>query len=238
MPLLDHFYPPLATRRHWESFHAAWATEVMAYLNRQILPEGYFAEAQVHVGSRVEIDVATFEERAESANGTGEVALATWAPPMTALVMPAIFPDELEVQIYSIRGGPNLVGAVEFVSPGNKDRPEARRAFAAKCAGYLQLGIGLVVVDIVTERQANLHAELLDLMKMSSMYGFLTDPMLYAVAYRPSRKTTGDQIEVWPYPLTLGADLPTVGLALRDGPTVPLDLELTYQQVCEDCRLT
>jgi hypothetical protein len=24
MPLLDHFHPPLAPRRHWESFHVNW----------------------------------------------------------------------------------------------------------------------------------------------------------------------------------------------------------------------
>jgi len=24
MPLLDHFHPPLAPRRHWESFHVDW----------------------------------------------------------------------------------------------------------------------------------------------------------------------------------------------------------------------
>ena len=42
-----------------------------------------------------------------------------------------------------------MVAAIELVSPGNKDREETRSAFAAKCAGYLQAGIGLVVIDIV-----------------------------------------------------------------------------------------
>jgi hypothetical protein len=36
------------------------------------------------------------------------------------------------------------------VSPANKDRDETRRAFIAKCAAYLQRGIGLIVVDIRT----------------------------------------------------------------------------------------
>src|ERR671928_13219 len=72
VPLLDHFHPPLSSTRHWESFHAAWATEIMRTLNRHVLPPGCFAEAQVHVGSRVEIDVATFEREggaAAAANG-------------------------------------------------------------------------------------------------------------------------------------------------------------------------
>jgi hypothetical protein len=25
MPLLDHFHPPVAPRRHWESFYVNWA---------------------------------------------------------------------------------------------------------------------------------------------------------------------------------------------------------------------
>src|SRR5580700_2247363 len=70
MPLRDHFHPPLLTQRHWEAFHAAWATEIMRTLNRKVLPAGCFAEAQVHVGSRVEIDVATFEQEQALSTGT------------------------------------------------------------------------------------------------------------------------------------------------------------------------
>ena len=53
-----------------------------------------------------------------------------------------------------------LAAAIELVSPSNRDRPEARRAFVAKCASYLQRGAGLVIVDVVTDRLANLHEEL------------------------------------------------------------------------------
>ncbi len=56
MPLLDHFHPPLSQRRHWESFHAAWATTIVDRLNDGILPPGYFAEEQIHPGARVEIE--------------------------------------------------------------------------------------------------------------------------------------------------------------------------------------
>jgi len=59
MPLLDHFHPPLSDRRHWHAFHNSWATYVSSQLNA-LLPEGYFAEANVQYG--IEIDVATFEE--------------------------------------------------------------------------------------------------------------------------------------------------------------------------------
>ena len=72
MPLLDHFHAPLADERHWESFHSAWAGEIMAHLNQGGLPAGYFAEAQVHLGGRVEVDVASFgQENAEGSTGGG-----------------------------------------------------------------------------------------------------------------------------------------------------------------------
>jgi hypothetical protein len=37
--------------------------------------------------------------------------------------------------------------------------------FAAKCTAYLQQGVGLVVVDVVTERRDRLHAELMGLLQ-------------------------------------------------------------------------
>jgi hypothetical protein len=130
-----------------------------------------------------------------------------------------------------------LVAAIELISPGNKDRPETRRAFAAKCASYLQQGVGLVIVDVVTERLANLHDELVGLLEQPDRFAFAQDTPLYAVGYRPSRRDTGDQIEVWPTPLALGGPLPTLPLALRRIATVPVDLEKTYATTCEDCRL-
>jgi len=152
----------------------------MASLNRGVLPPGYFAEAQVHIGSRVEVDVASFEDASEtsSAEPGGGVAVAKWAPPAATLVIPAIFPDEIEIQVFSTATGATLVAAIELVSPGNKDRPDARRAFAAKCAGYLQMGIGLVIVDIVTGRQANLHDDLMHLLEQPETFRFAGDSSL------------------------------------------------------------
>src|SRR5947209_19702392 len=109
MPLLDHFHPPLAAERDWESFHASWAGEIMATLNQGVLPPGYFAETQVHFGSRVEVDVATLDHGAEPAapGANGGVAVAA-VTATDVLLMPAVFPDEIEVQIIQRSGGPTL----------------------------------------------------------------------------------------------------------------------------------
>ena len=240
MPLLDHFHPPISTTRHWESFHAAWAAEIMRILNRHVLPAGCFAETQVHFGSRVEVDVASLHLNGTAnppPEGGGGVALATWAPPAATLEMPNVFPDEVEIQVFSSDTGATLVGAIELVSPRNKDRAEARRAFAAKCASYLHAGIGLVVIDIVTTRTGNLHDELVQLLGHAPACLFPSASPLYAVAYRPTRRPPTDRTEIWPFPLTTGQPLPSVPLALRDVATLPLDLEPTYQTTCEDSRL-
>jgi Protein of unknown function (DUF4058) len=240
MPLLDHFRPPLAAERHWESFHGGWAYEMMTALNRGVLPGGYFAEAQVHVGSRVEVDVASFEAAggtSELESNGGEVAVQTWAPPVPAMVLSATFPDEIKVQVFRSSGGATLVAVVEVLSPANKDRPEPRRAFAAKCCSYLQMGVGLVIIDVITEWQANLHDETITLLDLPEANHFPDAAPVYAIGYRPSRKDAGDQIEVFPFPLSVGRTLPTVPLALRGGPILPLDLEATYTSTRLHSRL-
>ncbi len=85
MPLLDHFHPPLLGHRHWEGFLGRWAAAIADSLNEDLLPPEYFAEFQVTVGTRVEVDAATFAEggASEAARPNGAaVAVEThvWAP--------------------------------------------------------------------------------------------------------------------------------------------------------------
>jgi hypothetical protein len=210
-------------------------------LNSTILPGGYFAEIQSHVGSRFEVDLGTFEwddpERVATSS-QGGVALteapAYLAPPALA-TLPIVYPDSIEVQVLSEEGGIDLVAAIELVSPGNKDRPENRTSFVAKCATYLQQGIGVVIVDIVTSRRANLHEELSRFLGGECpMPGGTT---LYASAYRPVRRNDDEHLDVWAEPMALGGRLPTMPLAIRRGPTVPIDLDATYHETCRRSRL-
>jgi hypothetical protein len=231
MPLLDHFQPPLLGHRHWEGFHGWWAAEIAADLNNR-LPDAYFAEFQVTLGTRIEVDVATFEadEKSKEQSGSteGSVLTEVWAPPAPVAVMPALFPDDIEVQVFSNEAGPVLVAAIELVSPGNKDRPQARRGFAAKCAAYLQRGIGLILVDIVTSRHANLHDELAALLGNQAEFAFPAAAALYATAYRPVQRQETSEIDLWREPLAVGKILPTLPLAVRGLDCMPVDLEETY----------
>lgn len=240
MPLRDHFRPPLSTNRHWESFHSLWTAEIVRQFNRHILPPGYVAENQVHIGVQLEVDVGTFEGAetvSPTASANGSVALHPWAPPATALVVPAVFPDVIEVRILSTDDGPTLVAAIDFVSPGNKDRPESRPDFVAKCITYLRSGVGLVIVDVVTSSHANLHDDLMAALGHPPAVQFPVGVGLYATAYRPSQPAGVGQIELWLEALAVGNRLPVMPLALRGGPTLPLHLEATYIEVLMDLRL-
>jgi hypothetical protein len=167
MPLLDHFHLPVSERRSWEGFHGMWAAALVEKLNRDILADEYFADMQVHIGSQVEVDIASLAESRgtqERSAGPAATLAQVWAPPATDLILPAVFPDDIEVQVFATVTGATLVGAIELVSPGNKDHPETRQAFAAKCVSYLTRGIGLIVVDIVSNRRTNLHNDVIGLL--------------------------------------------------------------------------
>jgi hypothetical protein len=242
VPLLDHFHDSIVRSHPWESFHVAWAAEIVAWLNQR-LPRRYFATMYTHLGPEIAADVAEFERDPSPEdvppNGAsnGGVAVETWAPPTTALAMPAVFPDDLEVRVHDRERDFKVVAVVELVSPGNKDRPETRRAFAIKCAAYLERGIGVVTVDIVTSRHFNLHNELVQLLRVSDQFLMAEDALLYAVAYRPARRNDTNQIDLWPIPLAVGNPLPLLPLALRGTRAMPLDLDATYAETRSRSRL-
>ena len=248
MPLRDHFRPPLDDESSWEGFHGGWPMMIVADLVKR-LPSRYVAAPRVQLGASVEIDVATYEQDVSDAvsprvwnveqDDRGGVATTTWAPPQATLAVAADLPaqDEYEVRVYDTRRGRRLVAAVELVSPANKDRPEHRRAFVAKCAGLLQEQVSVVIVDLVTTRQFNLYAELLALMGQTDAAFESEPPTVYAVACRTTRRDRRWLAEAWFHPLRLGQPLPTLPLWLADNLAVPLDLEASYEETCRILRL-
>lgn len=235
MPLRDHFRPPLSVERPWDGIHSAWASAIASLLNRDLLPADYFAMPQVTAGGRVEIDVATL--RQGTTTSSGDVGTAAWAPPALSAAIEFTHLDSYEVQVLQQLGGPRLVAAIELVSPSNKDRPGHRQAFAVKCAAYLQRGVSVVVVDVVTERSANLHDELVNLLRLGDALRWSSASGLYALAYRTAAAEAEDRVEVWPEVLSVGQPLPTLPLWLEVDLAVPLNLEESYQTTCESLRI-
>ena len=240
MPLLDHFNPPLSRTHPWRSFHGAWAAAMARLLNDGVLPAGYYAVPLVDRDGPIEIDVAALREQGTS-EGTGAVAMApVWTPPAPAFAAAIELPtvDDVAVQVFADDGGdPRLAAAVELVSPRNKDRPQARQAFAAKCVGYLQRGSGVVVVDTVTTRRADLNAAVLSLLGADAGAASLPEG-LSAVSYRAAGPDpSARHLQLWPTPLSLGRSLPTLPLWIAADLAVPLDLDVSYATTCADLRV-
>ena len=245
MPLRDHFHPPLDNESSWEGLHGGWPMMIVSQLAR-VLPRRYVAEPRVHSGASVEIDVATYQRDEpttpppEAGPGNGMVATAVWTPPRPTFraLADILAQDEYEVRIYDRRRGRRLVAAVEIVSPANKDRPEHRRAFVAKCAALLQNQVAVAIVDLVTTRRFNLYAELLDSLGLSDAWLNPDAPPLYAVACRPALQDEVWHLEAWGHALVIGDPLPTLPLWLANDLAVPLDLEESYEQTCRILRIT
>ena len=236
MPLFDHFHPPLYPHHHWESFHSNWATRIADRIAVDLPPE-FQVEEHTHAGVGFEIDVAAYERSSDEEADASGVAIATvaapaYAPPIPDHTMAAVFPETFEVRVFNTTAGLTLVGVIELVSPGNKDRPAERLAFATKCASYLAQGVSLIVVDIVTNRHANLHNEIMRAMDAGHDFDFPADVALYAAAYRPVRRESDAQFDVWMRPLSLGKPLPTLPLRLTGDLFVPVDFESAYQEAC------
>jgi Protein of unknown function (DUF4058) len=229
----------------WEAVHGGWPMVIVQSLAKK-LPLRYVAHPRVHLGAFAEIDVSAYERESPVATGSsnGGVATALWAPPRPTLSVSTDLPaqDEYEVRVYDEIRNQRLVAAIELVSPGNKDRPESRRAFVAKCAALLQQQVTVTIVDLISIREFNLYGDLLDLIGQSDPALGAEPPAIYVAACRATKTTAQHgsnwQLETWLNPLHVGQPLPTSPLWLADNFSMPLDLEGTYEETCQVLRIS
>jgi hypothetical protein len=202
-----------------------------------ILPAGFRAAPNVHLGSAFEVDVAgydldTRDRNAPPESGDGPAVLAAPSPTLT-VEAELSEQDEYEVRIYDTERGRQLVAAIEIVSPSNKDRPNTRDVFVGKVSSLLNQGVCVSLVDLVTVRQSNLYAELLTVLGRTDPALAPTPPDLYAVTLRtrkpPKRRVL---LDAWFYPMTVGEPLPTLPIWLTPDLHVMLPLEPGYQDTC------
>ncbi len=181
MPLRDHFRAPISLHSSWEGFHGGWPMTMVMQLDNE-LPQDFSAEPRVKLGPYFEDVDASLD-----------------------------VPYEYEVLIYDQRRSRLLVAAVEIVSPANKDRPQNRRAFVAKCAALMQKSVCVSIVDLITTRQFNLYTDLLDLMGQADP-SFIPPPRI-APSRSILRRVTRRRVELYELPeASLGIRLPQVSV--------------------------
>jgi hypothetical protein len=236
MPLRDHFRSPVNDRHSWDSFHGGWPMMIVQQFF-PILPPGYTAAPSVHFGKNVEVDIATFEETESETSRSdlnhNNTATATIVEPTLTVETELSNQDEFEVRVYDTQRERRLVAAIEIVSPANKDRPENRRAFVAKVSALLQRDVCVSIVDLVTIREFNLYADLLEFIGSCDPQLGETPPHLYCVTIRTRKPPARHAVlEMWYYPLALGQALPTIPIWLNEELRVQLPLETGYEETC------
>ena len=244
MPLRDHFRPPISKHSSWEGFHGYWPGAIVRDIVDQ-LPQGYVAEPRVHLGAFYEIDVCTFEKSNGDADSNitspsqAAVAVAPVAAPAPSFAVDADIPEqyEYEVLIYDIERDRRLVAAIEIVSPADKDRPESRQLFVAKCVNLLRKGVCVSILDIVTIRRANLYAELLNVVGQTDPAFAKEVSPIYAVTCRRRMVKSKSRIETWSHRLAIGEALPTLPIWLTDDFALLVDLDLSYEETCRTLRV-
>jgi hypothetical protein len=142
------------------------------------------------------------------------------------------------VLVYDVDLGRQLVAAIEIVSPSNKDRPATREVFVRKAAALLEQGVCVSLVDLVSDRQANLYAELLTLLGRTDPQFTPTAPPLYAVTLRTrKRPKRRPPLDAWFYPMPVGQPLPTIPIWLGPDLRVLLRLDPSYEETCRLLRI-
>lgn len=118
MPLRDRFQTPLSDLKNWEGFHALWPGLIAVDFNRR-LPPRYSAEPRVHLGPEIEIDVASFEGEASSADTVESGDGLAFSPEAPCVVVETelFSASEYEVRVFDERRNRRLVSAIEIVSP-------------------------------------------------------------------------------------------------------------------------
>jgi hypothetical protein len=240
MPLLDHFRKP-ASRVPCRSVHSGWIGHLAERINA-LLPPGYIALDSMSIdGGGLEVDIGIEEEDDPPSPGgaKGGTAVATapavYAPPPATGTAQYEFPDTVEIRVVNEETG-RLVGAIELISPGNKDRGAKRDMFLAKCLDNIAGGACVVIVDVVTERRANLHNEIAATLGADNLV-LPEDVPLYAATYRPIIRKRKMNVDVWVNPLRIGEPLPTMPLRVVSGLFVPVELEETYAAACRGRKL-
>jgi hypothetical protein len=218
--------------RGWDSVHPVWLTYLLEYIQER-LPEGYKA----FLGGVPSLTV-------DSGHGRPDVSVRQWGTEPaaeTAASETGLLEPDLEATVafrlapqpaihIDLRG--QLIAALELVSPRNKDRADAKEAYANRYLGYLRLGVHLMLVDVLPRPRGFSFSDVI-----TAALGLDLPPLPppFAAAYRvgevvPVGEDVGSLVGVWRRPLQVGQPLPTLPLPLSIHRAVAIDLEATYQR--------
>lgn len=149
MPVHDWTCVSAGTFHH---FHNAWTTHLSEALNAGLLPKGYYALSEQHVGLAIP-DILTLHtnEIEPAADRDGGVALLA-APPKVGrkLVATEAGMARTRRRTLTIRHASKhrVVAMIEIVSPANKDREQSVADIVDKVIAAIDRGIHVLLIDL------------------------------------------------------------------------------------------
>lgn len=224
--------------RGWNSLHHLWQTEMLFHIQAQ-LPKGYRA----YIGSvplltidapdgRPDVNVRTWKPFPDD-NAAGTADSVAEADPFKDEAV-AVFEMDPQTAVHIDLHG-QLVAAVELVSPRNKDRPDSRERYTNRYFGYLRQGIHLLLIDVLPRPAGFSFAD-----AIAANLGIEQPPLPvpFAASYRVGEPVPGGTLVARRLcPLSVGAPLPTVPLALTVHAAVTVDLDHTYRRAAHHTYL-
>lgn len=215
----------------YHSFHLFWITHVSEALNRNRLPDGYYAMAD-HTTPPIIPDVVTLSiQDAPQPAEASEGGVAVAVPPQTTISVtehgrrrkPA---GRRRVAIKHVRNR-QLVAVIELVSPSNKAKKEEFSDLVSKSAQLLRQGVHLLLIDPFppTRRDPDgIHAAVWKEITGKKSARNERKPLTLASYVARGDDTYSAFVE----PLAAGDSLPDMPLFLTPRLHVPVPLEQTY----------
>jgi hypothetical protein len=231
MPLRDHSKLFGEGGGSWVGFHGMWASHILTKLNGEQLSQDYRAGFDVH---RPDFALPQFEATPNHVVSDEQQDRGFPPTPVLSAFAPIDEPGSTDVTV-EYRAGQDVVAAVVFAHRGFSGTPHGRRAFAVKCAKWLQRGTSVIAVNV--DSPADVPTDLVELLGVGSSFAWRSATGFSVVAYRVLAIKDNSRLDVWTHAPAIGEELPTVPLWLASDLAVPLELEATYEAACKSLRI-
>lgn len=229
MPIHDWTRVGAGTFHH---FHSSWIIHLSEALNAGLLPEGYYAMAEQHVG-RMIADVLTLQVGdavpGPPPRGQGGPIAVAEAPPKVSHTMvaspEAAYRGARRTLAVRHTSDHRVVAMLEVVSPSNKDRQSSVEEFVEKAWSALRVGCHLLVLDLLPPGRfdpGGMH-NMIWRHYDSKDYECPPDHPLTAAAYAATALP-----QAFVEPLAVGDVLPDMPLFLHPDWYLNVPLESTY----------
>jgi uncharacterized protein DUF4058 len=221
----------------FHDFNVAWIPEIRKVLNGGLLPDGYYALIEQHVGKSIP-DLLTLHGSPPPPQGrfplppdTGGTAVAE-APPRVRrrqTLEPAALARRRSLAIRHVSGH-RLIAILEILSTANKDRKENLQALAQKVASALDFGVHVLLVDLFPpgpHDPQGIHGFIRQELDLSEdVYDLPSNEPLTLASYAVNFTSA---IDIYLEHLAPGAVIPEMPLFIRPDKYVNVPLESTYE---------